>query len=1295
MKFSYEVSRYKLIYVFGIGDAAHKGLLKIGEATISTDKKNLSPNCKELELAAHERIKKYTNTAGVAYKLLHTELAVTDKNKIFRDKDVHKVLKRSSVQRISPRGTTGKEWFKLDLPTAIKAIQAVKHGKKFLAGLQSKTFREEIIFRPEQDEAIDKTVKFFQRGKEFLWNAKMRFGKTLCALEVVRQMNFGKTIIVTHRPVVDAGWFDDFKKIFDGDKNFIYGQKDTDINDLLASKKNFVYFASMQDLRGSKVVGGKFDKNEKIFSKDFVWDLVIVDEAHEGTQTALGDKVIKKLVKKKTKFLALSGTPFNLLEKFSADSVYTWDYVQEQRAKKIWDIDNFGDSNPYEDLPTMNIYTYNLGKLLGKKFSGDDDVIFSFGEFFRTDDNDKFVHEADVKSFLDLLVKQDDNNYPFSRPEFCDMFRHTLWRVPGVKAGYALSQLLQNHRVFCNFGIANVAGDGDDDVESDNALELVQQTIAENDYSITISCGKLTTGVTVPEWTAVLMLSGNYLTSAASYMQTIFRVQTPCKFGDKVKANCYVFDFAPDRALKMVTESVKVSARAGKATSNDRETLNALLKFCPVIAVEGSEMHRLDANKLLQRIKSAQAERIVQNGFDDNNLYMDTLRELTDVDWEQFKELKSKVGAKKSSNKIDINNQGLNGDDDKSSNKKSPPRTAEQKENDRKAARKRDAISILRQVSIRMPLLIYGADVDFDKNFTIDMFLDRNIVDDDSWTEFMPAGVTREFFKGFMKYYDPENFIGAANRVRERAKAADKLTPTARVKEIAELFATFKNPDKETVLTPWRVVNLHMTEVFGGYDFFAENPPQLVPTEIFTPDKKILEINSKTGLYPLFVAYSIYRARLGNFREEDKSLDELQKIWDKTVAENVFVICKTPMAKTITRRTLLGYRGGTVNAKFYNDLITELKNSPSRFIRMVTDKIYWNKGVGKMFFDAVVGNPPYQNITDSDSTRMPPVYNYFIDTAFKLADKVSLVTPARFLFNAGYTPKEFNQRMLNDPHLKVVRYELDSKELFPTSDIKGGVVITYRDTNQNFGAIDTFTPFSELNSIMRKVVTDKTFKPFGDIIRGQMTYRLSAKAYEDIPDLSSRVSERTDTALRTNAFEVMPDIFLTSKPNDGREYLQILGRVEAERVYRYVRRDYMIDIVELNKWKVFLPASNGSGALGEVVSTPLVGSPLVGSPLVGCTQTFIPVGAFDTRAEAEACLAYIKTKFCRAMLGILKVTQHNPPSTWAKVPLQDFTSASDIDWTKPIAQIDKQLYRKYGLSQDEIDFIESKVKAME
>ena len=382
-------------------------------------------------------------------------------------------------------------------------------------------------------------------------------------------------------------------------------------------------------------------------------------------------------------------------------------------------------------------------------------------------------------------------------------------------------------------------------------------------------------------------------------------------------------------------------------------------------------------------------------------------------------------------------------------------------------------------------------------------------------------------------------------------------------------------------------------------------------------------------------------------------------------------------------RTLLGFRKdkfNILNAHCFDDLINQLKHKPEQFLKHVTSKTFWNKGVGKMFFDGVVGNPPYQNETANTSDE--PVYNYFIDSSQKLSDKVSLIHPARCLFNAGKTPKDFNQRLLTNEHFKIVKYFPKSQDVFPTSDIKGGVAITFFDANENFGAIGTFIPYDELNLTHQKVVLDnKNFQPFSEIIYPPEIYHFTKKFHEDNPDAVKILSDGHANDLTTNIFEKLPEIFLDYKLEDGREYIQRL--IKMQRAFKWIRRDYITEHESFNKYKVFVPKSNGSGALGEVVST----------PLVGCTQTFITVGAFDTEAEARACHAYIKSKFCRAMLGILKVTQHNPPDKWAKVPLQDFNPATrDIDWS---GDVDAQLYRKYGLSDAEIKFIEEKVRAMD
>lgn len=348
--------------------------------------------------------------------------------------------------------------------------------------------------------------------------------------------------------------------------------------------------------------------------------------------------------------------------------------------------------------------------------------------------------------------------------------------------------------------------------------------------------------------------------------------------------------------------------------------------------------------------------------------------------------------------------------------------------------------------------------------------------------------------------------------------------------------------------------------------------------------------------------------------------------------------------------------------------------------------------MGKKFY-AVIGNPPYQEQTDSESTRMPPIYHEFMEQSYRVSDKVELITPARFLFNAGYTPKAWNRKMLDDPHVKVLDYKQKSNEVFPNTDIKGGVVVTLRDADADFGAISIFTAYNELNSIVKKTLANSA-SFLNDIVYPALSYKATAAMTEEHRELLPRMKSKANPdpqslRLRTNAFENLHELFFEQNPDDGRSYIELLGLVAGKRVYRWINSQYVDAPDNLNFYKVILPKANGSGALGEVLSTPLIGQPLIGH-----TQSFISIGSFDSEAEATALLKYIKSKFARTMLGILKITQDNPAPKWKYVPLQDFTSNSDIDWSQSVADIDRQLYAKYGLDDDEVAFIESHVKEM-
>ena len=346
-----------------------------------------------------------------------------------------------------------------------------------------------------------------------------------------------------------------------------------------------------------------------------------------------------------------------------------------------------------------------------------------------------------------------------------------------------------------------------------------------------------------------------------------------------------------------------------------------------------------------------------------------------------------------------------------------------------------------------------------------------------------------------------------------------------------------------------------------------------------------------------------------------------------------------------------------------------------------------NKGGRNMKFDFVIGNPPYQEETTGDNKGFaPPIYNKFLDAAYQISDKVEMIHPARFLFNAGSTPKEWNQKMLNDPHLKILMFEQQSAKIFANTDIKGGVVITYRDSRKDFGRIEVFTPYEELNSLRMKAAADCEDNSISKIIYTQVRFNLDV-LYKDFPELKGIIgSDGKDKRFRNNIFDRIS--LFTDTPSDNS--IKVLGISKNKRVWRYIPVKYVDKSHEnLCKWKVLVPRANGSGAIGEILSTPLIST-----PFIGYTQSFIGIGSFDTEAEANACYKYIKSKLARALLGILKITQDNDRNVWRMIPLQDFTPASDIDWSQSIPDIDRQLYKKYNLDDAEVEFIETHVKEM-
>ena len=1311
----HETFSYGIIYIYSIPGDKHKGRLKIGAATVKTS----NPTQNDIDVAANERIQKQTLTADIHYKLEHAELAVTKNGEYFSDHKVHDVLFRSGYQRKAENKNSRSEWFEIGLETAKNAIKAVKEDRKSLTtNEQTKTVVIEFPFRPNQLAAIKATTEAMNKKKKsYLWNAKMRFGKTSAAMQFAKENKLQKVLIVTHRPSVSTDWNNDFKEIFGG-TNYQFGSKlkGESLNTLIKENKPFVYFKSLQDLRLSKRVvddessGSQaegFDKNDEIF--DTTWDMLIVDEAHEGTQSSLGTATFTQIPANFT--LYLSGTPFNILHKQEEDEVYTWDYVMEQEAKQNWDTENPGVPNPYNELPELSIFTYDIDDFksnigdFGEDFKDTLDGAFKFHEFFRVKKDEErrdipeFVHEKMVKKFLDLLVDSTlKTRFPYATEAYRDHNKHSLWLLPNrVAVIAAMENLLKKHSVFgtANFGIVNISGNKSDfkDEEEDekDAKEKVVKAIAKHDYTITLTGQRLTTGASVPEWTAVFMMSDT--TSATTYLQTAFRCQTPARIGGMLKTQGYVFDFAPDRTLRLIAEAIELNHKPGKTNSIDqKEAMEKFLNFCPILAASNGSMMAYDVNGMLRQLKRAIAERVYRSGFEDPKLYNDELLQLSEVDIKKFNDLRAVVGASntKNTNEIEINNQGLDGpllkQAEEAERKKKQELTEDQKltlEKLKEARKqKQSAISILRAVSIRMPMLVYGANLSIREDITLNKFID--LVDEESWVEFMPAGLTKAQFRDFTKYYDEDVFKGVAHSIRAKAFDCDDLLPTERVQAIADIFSTFKNPDKETVLTPWNVVNKHLTLAFGGHNLSSGELDKKtgkpiwvskgVDTSIWSQeDAKILEINSKSGLYPLLAAYNVYSRKLVASKKLEER--EAHKIWADVLSNHIYVLCKSPMAQSITKRTLAGYNESyKPNIVYINDLVQKLQQKDDYANFKLHDELLEKFKLPKdMKFKAVVGNPPYQINTETNFAT--PVYHLFFEAAKSLGpDYVSLIHPARFLFNAGATPKEWNRQMLNDPHLRIALYEPNSQRIFSGVDIKGGVCITLWNKHSSGGGLGgTFVGINELTSVLGKIKVGG----FDGIVGSRGGTR--AKRWLDS-------YKRYRNYFPSSVFSTNPELF--SDKETKQKSVKLVGLLNNKRIEKFVS-ETLIDDETISSWKIFIPKSNGSGTFGEILSTPIISE-----PMSGCTESFIQIGPFATKIDADHCLKYIKSKFARAILGTLKVTQDNPRGVWKNIPLQNFTSKSDIDWSKSVSEIDKQLYNKYKLDKDEIDFIEKKVKPM-
>lgn len=1286
-----------------------KNYIKVGY----TERKNIN-----------SRIYEQTHTAAMRLNanIQFSRKAFFKDGKKFYDTQLHRFFISNGAKRLSEAGGDC-EWF--TMPHHVIPDWTITLTDRYI----NRDFEisndkvKEYKLREEQKKAVNQTLDYYRSGKDphFLWNAKPRFGKTLTAYDFAIHAGFKKVLVATNRPAIANSWYKDYEKFIGPDKYTFVSTADSlrdkdnhkwvfNYNEVSEKQKNkgLVCFFSLQDLKGAKWAGGRHAKLDWV--RDTDWDLLIIDEAHEGAETLRANKLFNQINRKFS--LYLSGTPFTALKRgeFKPDQIFTWSYEDEQNKKAEFAKKHPDTHNPYQN-PEMSLFTYRLSDMVKEKALGQIDegnYSYDLKTFFQTKRNangiPKFVHEDLVREFLHSLSSGD--KFPFSTEKLRGEMRHTLWLLDRVDSARALQDLLEegstkidsftgkkapDYNPFkASFNIIRAYGsspkgsnknsDADDEKyqekESSNnkknessynrVMKGIKQAEKEGKGTITLSCGQLTTGVTVKQWSGVLML--NNTVSPALYMQAAFRAQNPYDFkrGDKHyhKERAYVFDFSPERALEVYgTFATGLESRPITKHQQYDERIKNMVDLFPVISENSiGKMQETDTEYIVSLPQKYKSDKVFEKGFDSPYLINDlAISSLDNSVVETLKNIDLDKAANSSNSDIfnindnnfhkAENDQTENGPLDNSTSKgvqKLPDNqnTVSEKQNDTDQERLRKKA---RQIAKVMPSLIFA-------------YADRHITLDNLST-YVPEDVIKEIFhidrNTFAMILKSDLFNAPVfhQAALDLVDLSNKVKKDFNTSAQKELFGKLPSISSNLVYTPSTVVDKML-------DMLEKNYPG-----IFDDANRVFcDPFVKSGSFLYGIINRLYNSK------------KIKKIYPNNRIRIQHILEKQIYGVTIT--------------KLFRDMIISMLPIDRANIKYQKydfhNKNEFEGELNKMKFDVVIGNPPYQESLTGTSDKQ--IYPYFMDLSYKSSNLAILITPAKFLSNAGKTPEKWNKKMLNDPHIKVIKYFPNGQLVFPHTEIKGGVVITLRDSNKDFGAIKFFTGYPKLNNIVKKVLDYPSFKPLSIQVYSSDSYKLTDDLHRDFPEAQESLSKGHKYSVTTNIFDKLPNVFVNSEnTKNNKQYIEVVGRIKGKkRVTKYIKSNYISNFDNLHQYKVILPKSNGNGTLGEQLV-----EPFIASPNVAHTQTFISIGNFSNKLQANALLKYIKSKFCRLMLGTLKVTQHNAKKAWENVPLQDFNSNSDIDWSKSIPEIDQQLYKKYDLSADEINFIETKVQEME
>ncbi len=1253
------------------------------------------------------------------------EVAKVDEETFFRDYAVHLFLENELKRsRLKPNALKNipyysNEFFENATEQDLKeAIVDIKNGhlnneskyqyyrfdESHIPITHTYTRTEDYPLRPNQQKTVDNFRNAINKGRtNLLMYAVMRFGKSFTSMSCAVEIDAKLVVVVSAKADVKGEWKRTVQSHIKFDGYCFLESDDLLRNELILDEKQkanekIVLFLTLQDLQGDEI---KL-KHKEIFENQI--DLLLIDETHFGARATEYGKVLKeenlsaKEIKSELKLndntlddleitnkvfnakirIHLSGTPYRILmnSEFTNDDIIAfYQFTNIAEDQEQWDLENLNKDeikewdNPYYGFPQMIRFAFNPNESSRKKMEEmkKKGVTYAFSELFKpqsiTKDqannlHKKFKYEQEI---LDLLKVIDGSEEDVNLLSFLDydkikegkMCRHIVCVLPYRASCDALEELIKNRdfKHLSNYEIINISGvDNEKKFKDTQSVQTkIKKCESENVKTITLTVNRMLTGSTVHEWDTMLYLKDT--SSPQEYDQAIFRLQNQYikvfkePSGDVVKFNMkpqtLLVDFNPNRMFQMQEHKSQIYNVNTESNGNSKleDRIKRELEVSPIVVLNNNKIVKIQPADILDAVRKYSSSRSV---FDEaTTISIDyTLLNIEAIKAEI--ERQGKIGSRQG---IEIKATEGEGDELDINDKKEDDE--DENEGTTKSSTKEDeAINDYKgQFAMYYARILFFAFLTDSRVKSLQEIINQIKSNSDNLRIISNLNLDKEILALFQKHLNPFILSELDYKIHNINSLAND-TAISPIERASNALNKFGRLSEWEVVTPENITELMINSL---------------PDNTISDSTLLLDIASKQGEF----VYAVY------------------KKFGKKTASNFYSIPTSKLTYEFTRKV---YRLLELDVNLIEHNYTSLDLIKDN--NLVKDQIIKinNK---KMKFNVIVGNPPYQDRKEGTSDN--PIYHLFMDMAYHLSEKVVLVTPGRFLFNAGKTPNQWNRKMLDDKHLKVQSYFSKSSDAFPEVNLMGGITITLRDKKQSFEKIGVFSKFKEINSILQNVIKVKDFESIDSNIYTQNKFDLET-LYKDYPTFKNIIgSDGREKRLTTSIFEQL-SIF-TVEPKSKND-ICIFGLIKNNRTYRYISPKYIEDQKNTNKFKVLLPKSNGSGALGEVVPTALIGEPVIGNIGTGYTQSFISIGTFNTIEESESCLKYIKTKFVRIMLGVLKVTQDNNKDVWKYVPLQDFSKKSTIDWTKSISEIDQQLYAKYKLTKDEIEFVESMIKPM-